>query len=474
MAIQATTAWQGEAGDLPQGIAVDEAGYVWVALRGADKVVKLGWDALSAILSFEGQRLTQPGPAELLFDGTYVWASHSYVDYETPGPTVLSDTVSRVSASTDQVVDVLLELEICDEEAIQVGAGPSRMCWDGMYVWLSAKAHMDIFAQSLAGSQVVTMDVPLPIQINPVSMEVSTGVPPHFMGELLAVPWVPLLSGIDVTTYPVAFDNMRGLWFSFYQEVHVGAATLPSVCVFRIPQNCSRGEYDELALRHMPAGALLTISDPSSSGCNIQTEDAGAGVIEAMLGTSDGDVPTWNAATEKWVPGPPGAATDVRVKVTAADTTTDYLFNKIAAGSNISLNVLNPGTNEQLEISAVGGSGSLTGTYTNGGGVVLGDAVYISGTDTVGRADASGLSTAPCVGFAVAVGASVTVQYAGEVTLPSPVLVAGAEYYLAASAGQITTTAPTGANRVLQKIGYAKSSTVLVLNPDNSYAVLAA
>lgn len=42
-----------------------------------------------------------------------------------------------------------------------------------------------------------------------------------------------------------------------------------------------------------------------------------------------------------------------QVKITAADTTADYLNAKIAAGANISLVTLNPGGNEQLQISSV-------------------------------------------------------------------------------------------------------------------------
>ena len=45
---------------------------------------------------------------------------------------------------------------------------------------------------------------------------------------------------------------------------------------------------------------------------------------------------------------------DEKVKVTENDTTPDYLANKIVAGQNIGLLVLNPGGDEKLEISVVG------------------------------------------------------------------------------------------------------------------------
>jgi len=47
-----------------------------------------------------------------------------------------------------------------------------------------------------------------------------------------------------------------------------------------------------------------------------------------------------------------GAVSTGTVKVTAADTGLDFLGAKVAAGGGITLNVLNPGGNEQLEISA--------------------------------------------------------------------------------------------------------------------------
>lgn len=47
-----------------------------------------------------------------------------------------------------------------------------------------------------------------------------------------------------------------------------------------------------------------------------------------------------------------GPGTDELVKVSAADTTASFLASKIAAGTGISLATLNPGANEQLQISA--------------------------------------------------------------------------------------------------------------------------
>ena len=59
--------------------------------------------------------------------------------------------------------------------------------------------------------------------------------------------------------------------------------------------------------------------------------------------------------------------TDEKVKVSSTDTTSDYLVNKIVAGENVTITVLNSGSNERLEISATGsGGGSTTPGGSNG------------------------------------------------------------------------------------------------------------
>lgn len=65
---------------------------------------------------------------------------------------------------------------------------------------------------------------------------------------------------------------------------------------------------------------------------------------------------------------------DEKAKVSATDTTTDYLNSKIVAGTGISKAILNPGANETLEISATApslGSAIVHSTFLN---VKMGDA----------------------------------------------------------------------------------------------------
>lgn len=57
-----------------------------------------------------------------------------------------------------------------------------------------------------------------------------------------------------------------------------------------------------------------------------------------------------------WPQSAPAPSADIYAKVSATDTTTDYLNSKIVAGTGISKVILNPGANETLQISATGSS----------------------------------------------------------------------------------------------------------------------
>jgi hypothetical protein len=65
----------------------------------------------------------------------------------------------------------------------------------------------------------------------------------------------------------------------------------------------------------------------------------------------------------------PSTGSDEKVKISANDTTTNFLENKLVAGANVTLNVLNEGANETIEIVSSGGGasvwGAITGTLSN-------------------------------------------------------------------------------------------------------------
>lgn len=68
---------------------------------------------------------------------------------------------------------------------------------------------------------------------------------------------------------------------------------------------------------------------------------------------------------------PTGPTVDpAKVKVSSADTTADFLEDKIVAGANIIINKLNPGADEELEITSTGGNTLYNANDTIGSGRV--------------------------------------------------------------------------------------------------------
>jgi hypothetical protein len=126
------------------------------------------------------------------------------------------------------------------------------------------------------------------------------------------------------------------------------------------------------------------------------------------------------------------------------------------------------------EIGAGGGGGaSLTGTYDCDAGVAVGDWVYVDAAGLAQQARANAAGTVGAIGIVTAkpTYATATVQFAGEVTLAG--LTAGAAYYLsAATAGAMTDTAPSTVGQFVQRLGRAKSATVLLIQVDGDYVAL--
>lgn len=74
-------------------------------------------------------------------------------------------------------------------------------------------------------------------------------------------------------------------------------------------------------------------------------------------------------------PTPP-TTSDNKVKVSSNDTTPDFLISKIVAGTNVTIDEINDGSNETLRISSSGGGGGGTPTLRN-----------VSSTDTFSTAN---------------------------------------------------------------------------------------
>lgn len=135
------------------------------------------------------------------------------------------------------------------------------------------------------------------------------------------------------------------------------------------------------------------------------------------------------------------------------------------------------------------GAGNLTWTPSGAGstsavvsatayncpiGVVVGDAVYLSAADTVDKADADDASKQPLIGFVISKPTAVTcvVQYHGEMAGVLAGLTPGATYYLTATPGVISTVAPTVSGNIVQKVGFARNATTLVVFVDRDFTEL--
>lgn len=167
--------------------------------------------------------------------------------------------------------------------------------------------------------------------------------------------------------------------------------------------------------------------------------------------------------------GPGGAGLDELVKITAADTTADFLLNKLVAGSGINLVPLGPGY-ETLRVDATGGA-AVSGTYVDGGVTVCQLAAMQIGAPSPTAVPASAASTvAQVAGFVSNVAAGVaTVQYVGE--LGGFVgLTPQAEYFAGVAPGTISTSPPPPGN-IRRKVGIAKDATTLVIRIFGDYLI---
>lgn len=129
--------------------------------------------------------------------------------------------------------------------------------------------------------------------------------------------------------------------------------------------------------------------------------------------------------------------------------------------------------------SLLGGGPTPPVPYGDGSATVLLDAVRISAADTLAKAQASGIATAPAVGFVLSkpTASTAILQNTGE--LGGFVgLTPGALYYLDQSvAGGITLTPPAlpadlGSGKIVQRVGRARNATTLLIQIDPDFLIL--
>ena len=152
-----------------------------------------------------------------------------------------------------------------------------------------------------------------------------------------------------------------------------------------------------------------------------------------------------------------------------------YTEGRVTANSSVTANTAKTGVTTQISnvvedtTPAFGGNcdwasnGMMLTSQTVAGS--NGDAVYLSSADTWTQADASAESSAS-KGLGVRISATEVLTH-GVYTTSS--LTAGAIYYLSETTGAITTTAPTTSTSIVRIIGYALTTTELLVFPDQSF-----
>lgn len=105
------------------------------------------------------------------------------------------------------------------------------------------------------------------------------------------------------------------------------------------------------------------------------------------------------------------------------------------------------------------------GAWTVPSGVSIGDLVYVTGSFTADLADNDSTSTAPAVGVVIAkpTPTTATLAYFGETSVGG--LTAGVSYFLGEDGG-VTATAPSTPGEVVQRVGVAITSTILLFDPE--------
>jgi len=119
--------------------------------------------------------------------------------------------------------------------------------------------------------------------------------------------------------------------------------------------------------------------------------------------------------------------------------------------------------------------GEVTGTYNCSTLVSVNDFVYLSAIDTVDKASATSIATAPAIGIVIAKpGPTVATVLLGDGEVPGFVgLTTLAQYYLSLTAGLATLSVGAyGAGNVVQKVGKAKSTSVMIIEVDGDYTIL--
>ena len=136
----------------------------------------------------------------------------------------------------------------------------------------------------------------------------------------------------------------------------------------------------------------------------------------------------------------------------------------LSAGANITLTQ----TGQDILIDSTGGSGAATiiDIAASSAGIAIGDAVYLDGTGTLQKLDASDDSKIEFLGFALAAGGGANqVQVAGEIEITGATFTVGSPVFADPSTpGGYVVTAPSNAGQWVIQLGIAVAADKLAIN----------
>lgn len=194
-----------------------------------------------------------------------------------------------------------------------------------------------------------------------------------------------------------------------------------------------------------------TGSSLTATEWNNMVTDQKTRVTDAQV-SSNSDV-TANTAKISYPSGATADATELNILDGATLTTTELNYVDGVTSS----------IQDQLDDKF---EGILTGQTVGGSD---GDLVYLSGANTWTQADASADTTSKgLLGVRVS---STSVQIIDTYTTTG--LTAGSIYYISETTGAYTTTAPTTSGSIVRIIGYALSTTELMVMPSATYIEVA-
>jgi len=155
---------------------------------------------------------------------------------------------------------------------------------------------------------------------------------------------------------------------------------------------------------------------------------------------------------------------DDKVKISNNDNNTDYLSNKLLAGENISLDLINSQGDEKLKISSIH-STNIINTFNCSSNENVLDVVYIKDDMSVARANASTINTSNVIGVIIDKPSDTTcsVVVHGIIDIFSNLEVSK-RYFLDINDGQITTIPTTSPGTILLELGVALTDTMLLFD----------